>query len=186
MKCEKACLCLRNGHVLAWGGMLGLEMKYHLQRFFVAALLATLAAPAVGQLSPEESNCFALHTEESQIFASFRINSDWVSEEVASSTVSERLRAAGVFSSGTTYHGGLSAIVSTADDMLIVQLEFFKPVTDPASGESGISMTWTNRGSGRIPERSQAFIAESLTVLTDKFLAEYLQAQEECSKDESG
>lgn len=135
---------------------------------------------AVAQNS-EESACFALFTEEPQIFASVIINSDWVSEEVARYTIEERLRAEGIYSSGTNFFGGLRATISTADDMLIAQLEFHKQVTDQASGESGVSKTWTNRGSGRIPETSQAFIAEVLTNLTNQFVAAYLQAQDECS-----
>lgn len=156
-------------------------MNKVLVKLLTTASLSVFAIPAAAQLSPEESACFALYTEAPQILTSFTINSDWVSEEVASFTVTERLRAAGILASGTTFYGGLRVTISTADDMLIVQLEFHKQVTDAVSGETGVSMTWTNRGNGRIPETSQAFIAESLTHLTDWFVAEYLKAQDDCS-----
>ncbi len=156
-------------------------MKKLLIKSFAAASLSALTTAAAGHLSSEQSACFALYTEEPQILASTIINSDWVSEEVARSIVVERLRAAGIYSSETNFFGGLRITISTADEMLIVQLEFHKKVTDPISGETGVSKTWTNRGAGRIPEPSQAFIVESLTHLTERFVAEYLQAQDDCA-----
>lgn len=137
--------------------------------------------PATGQIATENSECFELYTAGAEIGFRHAINTDWVSEAVVTNSVLARLRAAGLEMGSEGTYNEIIVQVNNTDEMIILELELHKFVTDPATGLSKSSRTWAERIFGRVPTGDEASVSNGLAQLVSTFLSEYAQAQQVCS-----
>lgn len=143
--------------------------------------LATVSMPATGQTATENSECFELYTAGAEVGLRLSINTDWVSESVVLNSVESRLRAAGLELGPEGLDYEIVVHINNTEEMVVLELELDKLVTDQATGLSNSSRTWAERVFGIVQSGDQSSISNGLAQLASTFLREYLQAQEECS-----
>lgn len=107
-----------------------------------------------------------------------------LTEDAVKAVILKRLRAAGLYSKdqNETELSSLLASVNIVNVAFTTIVDYYKVVSDSATGLMYTAPTWSSSVTGVNTKSTPAFILSSVTYKTDEFIDEYLRVNETACK----